>query len=170
MSNGTTLPFFVRGELCWSSLEKPRRYDETNQEKYEATIKVSATEYERINEIIRGYEDSLGIKDSDKRKVIWCAYESKEGDLFIKLSSSQQPATVNREKTQIPPSAVWDGCKVIVTGSFWFQDNKFGKRINAFLNGVMLFKEGERKTRNNANTFEGIEVPTDIEDVDNLPF
>ena len=64
---------------------------------------------------------------------------------------------------------IYDGCRVNAKIEIWAQDNKFGRRINCSLLGVMFAGEGENfgggAAPASADDFAGMAAKADAEDV-----
>ncbi len=84
--------------------------------------------------------DRLCLKDGD---------DTDRDEFFskmtIKASTKKRPLTLNRDKTPVIESdeVFYAGCYVNGIIALWPQDNQYGKRINASLEGVMFSAHGE---------------------------
>ena len=85
-------------------------------------------------------DDRLCLKDGDKKD-----YEGYAGNMYIRASNKVRPLVLNRDKTPLTEQdgVIYSGCYVEVIMSFWAQDNKWGKRVNANLRGVRFHSDGE---------------------------
>lgn len=121
--------------------------------KYEATLlfpKSDTETYEAITKAIEDLKkenkgakvaaDKLCIKDGDEIE-----YEGYEGMWAIKASNSKRPTVINRDKTPLveDDDVIYAGCYVNGVIDLWFQNNQYGKRINANLLGLQFVKDGE---------------------------
>lgn len=85
--------------------------------------------------------DKIFLRDGDEKE-----YDGFEGHWFVSAANKKRPQVVDRDKS---PLAEEDGKPesgdiVNVVIRAWWQDNKFGKRVNASLEVVQFVKEGER--------------------------
>ena len=73
---------------------------------------------------------------------------------------------INRDKTPIAESdnVVYAGCFVNGIISLWAQDNQFGKRINAQLDGVQFVRDGDAFSDNTVSVeaFDAFGVDEDF--------
>lgn len=92
----------------------------------EAKIKVSA--------------DKLCLKDGDE-----IGRPEMEGKYTIKASTKKRPLVIDRNKSPITEddNVIYAGCYVNAIVSLWAQNNQYGKRINAQLDGVQFVRDGE---------------------------
>jgi hypothetical protein len=81
------------------------------------------------------------VKDGDL-KAQWSGFE---GNDFISSRSEKRPNVFDRDGSQLTAAdgKVYSGCYVHGIVEVWAQDNKFGKRINAQLTGVMFSRDGD---------------------------
>lgn len=102
--------------------------------------------------------DKICLKDgdlfiSDETGKVFDGYE---GHMSIKASNKHQPACFAGARGQelIPTDdgTFYAGCYVNANIELWFQDNQFGKRVNANLKGVQFFKDGESFTGSKVST------------------
>jgi hypothetical protein len=72
-------------------------------------------------------------------------YDGYAGHLFISASNSKRPSVVDRDKTQLTAEdgKPYSGCYVNAVIRLWAQDNKYGQRVNASLEAVQFFRDGE---------------------------
>jgi len=120
--------------------------------KYEATLMFPKTDtktYETINAAIEAIKkdnktpkisaDKLCIKDGDDSEYDGCA-----GMWMVKASNSKRPTVINRDKTPVTEEdeVMYAGCVVNGIIDLWFQNNSYGKRVNANLLGVQFVKDG----------------------------
>lgn len=122
-------------------------------DKYEATLmfpKSDTKTYDLIQGAIDAIKkanknpkinaDKLCIKDGDDSEYDGCA-----GMWMVKASNSKRPTVINRDKTPLveEDEVMYAGCYVNGIIDLWFQNNSYGKRINANLLGVQFVKDGE---------------------------
>ena len=120
--------------------------------KYEATLLFPKSDTDTYNKIVAEIDrikkenknakvgsDKTFIKDGDESE-----YDGCEGMWMIKASNNKRPTVINRDKTPITEDdeILYAGCYVngIIDG--WFQNNTYGKRVNANLLGVQFVKDG----------------------------
>lgn len=69
-----------------------------------------------------------------------------DGKWYVSASNSKRPKVFDRDgRTPLTAEdgVIYSGCYVNAIVRFWAQDNKFGKRVNASLEGVQFVKDGE---------------------------
>lgn len=98
-------------------------------------------------------------------------YDGFEDHMYVRASNARKPTLVDRDKSQAEPGLMYSGCIVNAIISVWAQDNQFGKRINASLEGVQYVKGGTRfgPAPVSADEFEDISDEVDDEDEDDAP-
>lgn len=84
--------------------------------------------------------DKICLKDGDD-----LGRPEFEGKMTIKASTKKRPLVIDRDKTPITEedNKVYAGCYVNAIVSLWSQNNQYGKRINAQLDGVQFARDGE---------------------------
>lgn len=84
--------------------------------------------------------DKLCLKDGDDMDR-----PEMEGKMSIKASTKKRPLVLDRDKTPLAEAdgKPYAGCYVNAIVRLWAQDNQFGKRINASLEGVQFHGDGE---------------------------
>lgn len=89
-------------------------------------------------------------------------------------TSKTQPTTFDKYGEPVTDKAAiermfYDGCRVNAKVEVWAQDNKFGRRINCSLLGVMFAGDGQNFSGGSgpasANDFAGMADTTDADDV-----
>jgi hypothetical protein len=73
-------------------------------------------------------------------------YEGYDEEImYISTSSKKRPTIVDRDRTPLTEAdgRPYAGCFVNVVFRIWAQDNEFGKRVNAQLQGIQFFADGE---------------------------
>lgn len=138
--------------LSFPSLFKKAVF-EGKEGKYEATLLFPKSDKETYNKIMAEIEriksenknpkisaDKLFIKDGDELD-----YDGCEGMWAVKASNNKRPTVINRDKTPLveEDEVLYAGCYVNAIIDGWFQNNQFGKRVNANLLGVQFAKDGE---------------------------
>ena len=119
--------------------------------KYEATFlipkdsKVVEEIKEGINTIIKDKKvkipaDKICLKDGDD-----IDYDGYEGNYSIKATSNKRVPIFDRDKTILTEEdgKIYAGCYVNAVIALWYQDNQYGKRINANLIGVQFCEHGD---------------------------
>lgn len=84
--------------------------------------------------------DKLCLKDGDETERAEFA-----GKFTIKASTKKRPLVINRDKSPIAETdnVIYAGCYVNGLISLWAQNNQYGKRINAQLDGIQFMRDGE---------------------------
>ena len=84
--------------------------------------------------------DKICIKDGDDTER-----PEFEGALTVKASTKKRPLVLDLEKHPLmeDDGTIYAGCYVNAIISLWAQDNSYGKRINAQLDGVQFCDNGE---------------------------
>lgn len=94
-----------------------------------------------------------------------------EGNLFFNAYNTVRPTVVDRDRTPLTAQdgKPYSGSYVNVIVDIWAQDNSYGKRINAQLQGIQFVKDGEAfsggSTSADASDFEEIADGADAEDL-----
>jgi hypothetical protein len=124
-----------------------------NETKYEATFLLDKTEQrETIDEISAGIAamlkehktklppEKICLKDGDASGA-----DENAGMMTIKASSNKRPLVIGKDKSPLTEedNVIYSGCYVDAIITLWFQDNGFGKRVNASLEGVQFRADGE---------------------------
>lgn len=94
-----------------------------------------------------------------------------EDNLFFNAYNTVRPTVVDRDRTQLAKAdgKPYSGCYVNVIIDVWAQENQYGKRINAQLQGVQFVKDGEAfsggGTSADASDFDEIADGADADDL-----
>lgn len=102
------------------------------------------------------------LQDGDEKD-----YDGYEGCMSLKAGSQRRPTVIDRNKTPLAEEdgKPYAGCYVNASIDFWVQDNSYGKRVNANLNGIQFYADGEAfgsgGTTNAADDFDELEPLTD---------
>lgn len=85
-------------------------------------------------------DDRLALRDGDDEDG-----EEFHGAMVLSSSNSKRPQVRDRNKEPLveEDGKPYGGCYVNAIVRLWVQDNKFGKRINASLEAVQFYKDGE---------------------------
>ncbi len=137
--------------LSFPSVFKKASFD-GNEGKFEATLLFPKSDTKTYDLIMKEIEamkktnkakvgaDKLCIKDGDEIE-----YDGYEGCWAFKASNSKRPTVLNRDKTPLveDDDVIYAGCYVNGVVELWFQNNQYGKRINANLLGLQFVKDGD---------------------------
>lgn len=152
--------------LSFPSLFKTARFGDEETGKYEATFilnkkdhadvikQINAAFVEIGKEKFKGKlppEDKRCLKDGDQQER-----EELKGSFTIKASTKKRPLVIDKDKSPITEAdeKIYAGCHVHAIITIWAQDNQYGKRLNAQLDGVQFFKDGEPFSDNRASADE----------------
>ena len=85
--------------------------------------------------------DNLLIHDGNS-KASMTGYED---NLFLNAYNVVRPTVVDRDTTPLVAAdgKPYSGCYVVAILDLWAQENKFGKKINAQLQGVQFLRDGD---------------------------
>lgn len=85
-------------------------------------------------------EDKLCLRDGDDTER-----EELQGCYSMKASSKRRPLVLDRDKSPLTEedNVIYAGCFVNAIVSIWLQDNQFGRRLNASLEGIQFTSAGE---------------------------
>lgn len=140
--------------LSFPSLFKMGTYGGESTGKYEATFVLDKEEHadviasitKQIQELIKTElkskvsADKICLKDGDDLER-----PEFEGKMTIKASTKKRPLVIDRDKSPLAEEdgKPYAGCYVNAVVTLWAQNNSWGKRINAQLDGVQFFADGE---------------------------
>ena len=141
--------------LSFPSLFHTASFGGESTGKYEATAildkKEHAAEIASIQKAIdalakeafkgkRPGDDKICLKDGDDM-----GRPEYEGKMTIKASTKKRPLVINRDKSPITEddNVIYAGCYCNFIMTLWAQDNQYGKRINAQLDGVQFVRDGD---------------------------
>jgi hypothetical protein len=84
--------------------------------------------------------DKLCLKDGDEFE-----YDGYAGMMSFKASNGKRPMIIDKDKSPLTEDdeKLYAGCYVNAIVELWYQNNNYGKRVNANLLGVQFFKDGE---------------------------
>ncbi len=140
--------------LSFPSLFNTAKFGGEDTGKYEATFVLDKVEHAEVIAGIKAQIERL-MKEELKSKVPSDKLCLKDGDEMgrpefegkytIKASTKKRPLVINRDKSPITESdnVIYAGCYVNAIVSLWAQNNNYGKRINAQLDGVQFCRDGE---------------------------
>jgi hypothetical protein len=144
----------AKTRLSFPSLFRTATFGEQDTGKYEATFildKVAhAKEIEQIKgEIAKLMKDELKGKIASDKLCLKDGDESGrpefEGTYTLKASTKKRPVVIGRDRAPLTEddNIVYAGCYVNAIFSLWAQNNQYGKRINAQLDGVQFNCDGD---------------------------
>ena len=84
--------------------------------------------------------DKICLRDGDLTD-----YDGYEGCMTLKASNGKRPTIVDADKSPLTEDdgRPYGGCYVNAIVELWFQNNAYGKRVNATLLGVQFAGHGE---------------------------
>ena len=140
--------------LSFPSLFRKAQF-QGEETKYEATFMLDKEEHaDKIAEIEKAIQagmkehfkgakipsDKICLKDGDQS-----GRDEYEGHYTIKCANNKRPKVIDRDKTPLTEDddKPYSGCYVNAVIDLWYQNNGYGKRVNANLLGVQFFKDGE---------------------------
>lgn len=123
--------------------------------KFEATLLLDKDAHaDKIEEIQKAM--AAGIKDNLKgaklpadkiclRDGDLAEYDGYEGHMSLKASNNKRPMIVDADKSPLTEDdgRPYAGCYVNAIVELWYQNNNYGKRVNANLLGVQFAAHGE---------------------------
>lgn len=163
--------------LSFPSLFQHAEFAGESTGKYEATFVMDKVEHAELIASIKTKIDAM-MKEQFKGKIPSDKICLKDGDelgrpefegkMTIKASTKKRPLVINRDKSPISEddNIVYAGCYVNGIISLWAQNNGFGKRINAQLDGVQFARDGEPFGSGgiDADEFDDFGTPEDFDD------
>lgn len=140
--------------LSFPSLFQHAAFGGDSTGKYEATFVLDKKEHATVisqieAEILRLQKEEIKAKVSSDKLCLKDGDESGRdefaGKMTIKASTKKRPLVIDRDKTPITEddNKVYAGCYVNAIVSLWAQNNQWGKRVNAQLDGVQFARDGE---------------------------
>lgn len=140
--------------LSFPSLFRTEKFGEEDTGKYAATFILDKSEHADLIEKIKAAiaklmkeelkskipADKICLKDGDES-----ARPEYEGAYTIKASTKKRPLVIDRDRSPIAEEdeKIYSGCYVNAIVTLWAQNNQYGKRINAQLDGVQFYRDGE---------------------------
>jgi len=141
--------------ICFPSLFSTASFGGEDTGKYAATFILDKKEHaEIVNEIKAAMNklakekfkgklppaDKLCIKDGDDTER-----PEFEVAFTVKASTKKRPLVLDRDKRPLTEDdgTIYAGCYVNAIITLWAQDNSYGKRINAQLDGIQFCNNGE---------------------------
>lgn len=153
-----------RVRLSYPALFRPKSYDNDDDKgnaKYSASFIIDPTtahgkkaiadcedaideaKFEKWgNKQPRLNDDKIALRDDKGDNTDNPEYE---GMMYVSASNSKRPKVFDRLREPLTDEdgVIYGGCYVNAIVRFWAQDNKYGKRVNASLEGVQFVKDGE---------------------------
>ena len=86
--------------------------------------------------------DKLPVHDGDLKKTS----AGYLGNLYVNAGNKVRPLVLDADRSPLTAAdgKPYSGCYVSVIVEVWARDNKFGKRVNASLQGVQFLRDGEK--------------------------
>lgn len=166
--------------LSYPALFEPVSFqDGPGPVKYQASFLIEPDNTQTLKivktEIARVLKENKAKVPEDKL----CLRENAEGEGFIlKSASDRRPVVLNKDKSAVSETddILYPGCYCTGLVSLWYQDNKYGKRVNASLIAVQFVRDGDRFGVDYGDvtedfddlTGETSEVGEDLDDDDDL--
>lgn len=140
--------------LSFPSLFQQAAFGGESTGKYEATFILDKKEHAQVisqieAEIARLQKEEIKAKVSSDKICLKDGDEmgrpEYEGKMTIKASTKKRPLVIDRDKSPITEddNIIYAGCFVNAILTLWSQNNNFGKRVNAQLDGVQFVRDGE---------------------------
>lgn len=140
--------------LSFPSLFQMAEFGGESTGKFEATFVLDKVEHA---DLIKSIENQInGMMKNDLKSKLsaekLCLKDGDtlgrpefEGKMTIKASTKKRPVVIDRDKSPLAEgdNKPYAGCFVNGILSLWAQSNSYGKRINAQLDGVQFFADGE---------------------------
>jgi hypothetical protein len=141
--------------LSFPNLFKTAVFGGEDTEKYDSTFILDKTDHKAViqeiqdgiktlvKEHLKGKmpdDDKICLKDGDETER-----PEQQGCYVIKASTKRRPFVVDRDKTPVTAEdeVIYAGCYVNGIITLWVQNNAYGKRVNASLDGVQFAGHGE---------------------------
>lgn len=72
-------------------------------------------------------------------------YEGYDGMMFLSVRTNTKPKLLNKDKTPVTQDqgTLYSGCYVYAILEVKAMDNKYGKRMNCYISGLMVVADGE---------------------------
>ena len=114
--------------------------DKDTQADQIATISAAITAMLTEKKALKLGPDRICLKDGDSIE-----YEGYAGMMSIKASNAKRPIVIDRDKSPLAEEdgRPYSGSYVNCVLELWFQDNTWGKRVNANLLAVQFVRDGE---------------------------
>lgn len=139
--------------LSFPSLFNHGSFNGESTDKFEATFILDEKENAEQIKVLKAQIQALiktdlkGAKLGEDKICLKAGADRPEyeGKFTIKASTKKRPMVVNRDKSPITEddNVIYAGCHVNAIVTLWAQNNGYGKRINAQLDGVQFVRDGE---------------------------
>jgi hypothetical protein len=140
--------------LSYPNIFRASAFAPGQDEKYSAMFimeKGSTAHQEMEAAIAEAIEEKWPKKPPGNLKICLRDGEEKDSDgfgpgvVFFNASSKKRPGVFDRDTSALveDDGKPYAGCYVHAQINVWAQDNAFGKRINASLEGIQFYKDGE---------------------------
>lgn len=144
--------------LSFPQLFVPKAVQQGGEAKYSASFLLDKTtdaaQIDAIrNAMFKVATEKWGSADKIPKSLKKCLHEGTEKDydgygpdnMFISASATIRPTVIDRNMSPLDANSgrPYAGCLVHAVIRLWAQDNQFGKRINAQLQGVQFAGDGE---------------------------
>lgn len=156
--------------LSYPHLYKPKAAKGATTAKFSAAFildKVAnATDIVNLKEAIKSVipagkkvdRDKICLKDGADKPDTY-----GENVMFVNATNHKRPRTVDRHKVDVveEDDVFYGGCYVNAVVTIWWQDNDFGRRVNAGLEVVQFWGDGEAFGR------KPVDIDKALPDIDN---
>ena len=138
----------INARLSYPNLWHKALKQDGSLDKFNATFLLDSKDKEAIKELQLQIKELQTFHKSKIEDDKICLKIVDDGTYKIKASNDFRPRILdaNRNPLTEDDNVLYAGCYVHALISLWYQDNKYGKRINCNLIGVMFVKDGERFT------------------------
>jgi hypothetical protein len=144
----------AKTRLSFPSLFQTAKFGEQETGKYEATFVLNKVQHAKQIEAVKAEiadlmktelkgkipADKLCLKDGDES-----GRPEFKGAYTLKASTKKRPIVIGKDRAPLTEddNVIYAGCYVNAIFSLWAQNNQYGKRINAQLDGVQFAADGE---------------------------
>jgi hypothetical protein len=173
----------AKARLSFNSLFETELYNGEDTGKYSATLILDKNLHSNEIETLKGQIEymirELEVKKLDDDKIclknpsdtMLKVPEYLEGCLTIKATTKKKPMLLKKEHGELivvqeSDNLFYSGCYVNAIIRLWLQNNKYGKRINCSLEGLMFASDGDVL----AKTIDKNEFSSFEDSVEDLPF
>lgn len=142
--------------LSFPELFRPKKVKENDEPKYAASFLIDkADQDDQIKKLRKLVAQIAHEKWGEKipKGVKYCIHAGDEKEyegydesiVFVSASSKKRPTVIDRDMSPLAEDdgRPYAGCYVHAVLRLWTQDNNFGKRVNAELQGVQFHRDGE---------------------------
>jgi len=167
--------------ISYPHLFEPWARNANEKRKYSAVFLLNKTEHkDLIRAIAQKIKECAAEFAKDKRcppAAMLCLRDGDlsgkpefEGHWTLNASEETRPVVANRDKSPLTAEdeVIYPGAVVNAKIALWYQDNQWGKRVNANLLGVQFVKDGPR-LGNRAARMNADEMFDSVEGFDDEP-